>query len=304
MKILFLLPALLYIGSAKAQTIFVPGPVPSTVTVNAGGTFTPDGNTVYFFQRTGTSGLAIVASSKEKGAWTPPSVVSFSGRYKDLEASLSTDGRYMIFASNRPIEPSGDTLDGRYDGQVARRGGGNLWRVDRTPEGWGEPRRLSALINTDSSEFSPSIAPDGSLYFMKADSGQHFHLYRAQMRQGVLEAPIRLPFSQTPYGDFDPAVGPKEAYLVFSSPRPSLPDSLHKTHLFIVFREGTGWTEPLDLRTALPASVYGIEAHLSPDGKTLYYANGLSAAAGGGVKGVESIWSIDLTPLLKAHGIG
>ena len=297
MKKIFILLCLA--GSARAQTAFAPGAIPTTDPINAGGAFTPDGDTVYYFRRGqgADTTLAIVFSRKDHGAWTPPQVASFSGRYTDLEPSLSPDGSYMVFSSNRPTTPGGGRLDGRYNGKSYTGGGGNLWRVDRTPSGWGEPWLLGPSINADSSVFSPCIAPDGSLYFMKPDSGKAFHLYRASV--GGTSEP--LPFSRTAYGDFDPAVGPGEAYVVFSSPRPSLPDSVHKTHLFIVFRTPQGWTEPLDLRSAFPGGgIWGVEAHLSPDGKTLYYANV-------DVKVMpmkETIWSLDLTALLKEHGIG
>jgi hypothetical protein len=42
-------------------------------------------------------------------------------------------------------------------GQVYQGSGGNLWRVARKGRGWGEPTRLTELINRSTSVFSPSV---------------------------------------------------------------------------------------------------------------------------------------------------
>jgi hypothetical protein len=44
-----------------------------------------------------------------------------------------------------------------------------LWRVDRKGDGWDDPKQLPVTINQGTSVFSPSIAADGSLYFMRAE---------------------------------------------------------------------------------------------------------------------------------------
>ncbi|WP_321538323.1 hypothetical protein [Flavobacterium piscinae] len=38
-------------------------------------------------------------------------MVSFTGKYKDLEPFLSTDGLKLYFASNRPLTESGEPKD-------------------------------------------------------------------------------------------------------------------------------------------------------------------------------------------------
>jgi Tol biopolymer transport system component len=135
---------------------------------------------------------------------------------------------------------------------------------------------------------------------MRAENGGKFHIYRAQMKGGEFEAPVLAPFSNTDYGDFDPAVAPDQSYLIFSSGRPPAP---HATDLFIVFRTANGWGEPIDLRTVLSDGVHGIEARLSPDGKTLYFSNS-RGPSGADIPNARFTWQVDLTALLKAHGIG
>lgn len=91
-----------------------------------------------------------------------------------------------------------------------------------------------------------------------------------------------------------------ESFLVFSSGRPPAPN---QTDLFIVFRNpGGGWCEPIDLGSVLSKNVHGIEARFSPDYKTLYYSNALNAA-GESIQGNRYIWQVDISGLLKGHGI-
>jgi hypothetical protein len=73
--------------------------------------------------------------------------------------------------------------------------------------------------------------------------------------------------------------------------------------LYIAFRTDQGWGDPIDLRTALSEDVHGIEARLSPDGKTLYFSNSRSSS-GTDVPDARLIWQVDLSNLLEAHRAG
>ncbi|MEL7425606.1 MAG: OmpA family protein [Bacteroidota bacterium] len=72
-------------------------------------------------------------------------------RHWDTQPSLSANGDYLYFTSNRP---------GGF-------GKGDIWRSKRQEDGsWGEPENLGSTINTDGHEQSPFIHADGqSLYF-------------------------------------------------------------------------------------------------------------------------------------------
>lgn len=280
-------------------TIFAPGVIPTSVRNNAAPAFSPDGRTVLFFQSPNASSTSILLSQQNDGQWSTPKTPTFSGQYRHLEPAFAPSGKYLIFASNRPAAAGGTVLDGHYNGQVFARGGGNLWRVDVTRKGWGSPKRLTESINSNTAVFSPAVTADGSLYFMRAENGGKFHIYRAQMHHRRFETPVLASFSDVEHGEYDPAVAPDESYLIFSSGRAPAPPKT--TDLFIVFRTGRGWGDPIDLRSALSENVHGIEARLSPDGKTLYFSNAHSPS-GPDVPNERFIWSVDLTGLLKAHG--
>jgi Tol biopolymer transport system component len=257
--------------------------------------FTVDGRTVYVGMRKGVDGAAIVRFTRQGDRWSAPSPAPFSdGSHRDLEPVIAPSGRYLIFASNRAINQNQSDFDGHFNGALQVGKGGALWRVNFVSGIPGSPVRLPDLINSIDSVFSPALTADGSLYFMRADGGAKFHIFRSQSAGGRFAAPTPASFTDERYGDFDPAVSPDESFVIFSSGRPPAPNA---TDLFIVFRHGTGWSEPIDLRTALSPDVFGIEARLSPDSRTLYFSNS-SAPPGHAPSGDRYLWKIDLTPVL------
>ena len=262
--------------------------------------FSPDGKLVVFGKRV-DKGMFLFESEKIGGKWSAPHVASFSGQYTDIEPTFAPSGKYIIFASNRPLTKDGPLVDGNYDGQVRPGHGGQLWRVERSAAGWGEAQPLPQVINASSSTFSPSIAADDSLYFMRpVNAGEKFHLYRAKMEGAHYAEPERLSFSNLDaYGDFDPAVAKNGSFVIFSSPRP--PALPRRSDLFIVYRKGNDWSSPVDLSSLLTDAVYGVEARLSPDGKTLYFTNGMRLASDPPESTehpyVQHTWQVDISTL-------
>ncbi|MEP6730168.1 MAG: hypothetical protein ABJE10_06010 [bacterium] len=250
--------------------VFAPGVI-SGAANDLSPAFTPDGRSVYF-TRANSDQSTIVVSRLVGGTWTKPEIASFSGEWRDLEPSMSPDGSYMIFASNRPVTDGGKPLDAFYNGATQPARGGNLWRVDRTPTGWSTPRRLPDVVNSNTSMFSPSVVADGSLYFMQPTGAQtKFHIFRSQFSNGAFMTPVAVPVSSGENtGDFDPAVAPDESFMVFSSPR----IAENGTSLFITFRRGGVWEPPTYMGPVTSVPLMGnIEARLSPDSRTLYFSS-------------------------------
>src|SRR5579872_35125 len=143
-----------------APVIFGEGVI-STSDDEFGGSFTPDGDTVYFCKSAPHSyRYTMLKSHRLHGHWTAPTVLPFSGRYSDSDPTLSPDGTRMFWTSDRPVTPGTPKHD--YD----------LWMVERTASGdWGRPQRLPAPINSDASEYAASMTRDGTLYFSSARDG-------------------------------------------------------------------------------------------------------------------------------------
>ena len=88
----------------------------------------------------------------------------------------------MLFSSNRPT--SGTSPKSDID----------IWYVERSSNGWGEPIHFGAQINTEFREFSPSVDSDGNLYFCsnKPNGLGNMDIYMSAFVDGKYEIPINL----------------------------------------------------------------------------------------------------------------
>jgi Tol biopolymer transport system component len=278
-----------------APTIFAPG-----VISGQGGAatpaFAPDGRSVYFDASHGGQSTIFV-SRLVHGHWSRPLVAAFSGQWQDNDAAMAPDGSFLVFVSNRPAIAGGQLVDG-----------GNLWRVDRRGDGWGAPWRLPDGVNRDVQTFSPSVAQDGSVYFIQPADGA-FHIFRSQFQGGGYLPPVRQVVGDPNAHQKDPAVSPDESFVIFDT---KAPDSKGPDRLVIAFRQGDHWGAPADLGGSVndndnPWGPWG--AHLGPDGRTLYFNSFRAGAAGGPPaaepgKPVRNIWRVSLPPRLAGPSGG
>ena len=274
---------------AQEPVIFAAGDVPDSSNALSPA-FAPDCRAVWYTIGKGNES-AIVMSRMANGKWTPPTVAEFSGHWRDLEAAMAPSGKYLVFASNRPATDTGAPLDGNWGGKARPGSGGNLWRVDRQGSGWGKPVRLPDAINASTSVFSPAVAADGSLYFMKASETGRFQIWRSQMTHGQYEAPVRVSFSDEQWSNVDPAVAPDESFAVYASNRPPTADK--DLDLFIVYRHNGVWGEPESLGPRVNSPSREIEARLSPDTRTLFFSSNRN--------GLMRMWRVDLNPSATGH---
>ncbi len=289
-----------YGASAPVPQVFAPGVVSGPAN-DADPAFTPDGATLVF-ARNG----ALMLTHRTADGWAAPRIAPFSGEWMDQQPTMAPDGSFLVFVSNRP-PVAGE----------AKHPAGNLWRVDRRGDGWGEPVHLPAAVNRDASTWAPSVAGDGSLWFIaRAAAGAPLRLWRSQYRDGQYLAAVPVSFGDATTQDVDPAVAPDESFIVFGSMHPG-PEAHER--LFIAFREGAGWGAPVDLGDAVNGGGNDSnEARLGPDGRTLYFATDRTlplrfprtraqaeedqARAAAWDNGSQNIWSVSLAPWLDRKG--
>ncbi|MGE5624884.1 MAG: hypothetical protein ACM3ZT_04975 [Bacillota bacterium] len=297
---------------AADPAVFAPGIISGPAN-EASPVFTPDGKTVYF-TRSNSSDNVILMSQRQGENWSAPQIAPFSGQWRDLEAAMAPDGSYLIFASSRPVPDTGKQPDGFWGGTVHVGRGGNLWRVDKTPTGWSEPKHLSAVVNRNGSTFGPSVTADGDLYFTDVyGDSKRAHLFYAAYRDGSYQAPQPMPFTDDRWSDVDETVSADGSFMVFSSTRPPTPPQ--QMDLFIVFRKNGKWGEPLHLPDAINRLGGIIEARLGPDGHSLYFTSAYeapvsypkdAASAAASLRGMAwndgnyNIWVADISELLKS----
>ena len=312
----FALPLLLFaiscasVGMAAeregaAPVVFAPGTI-SGPQDDASPAFTPDGKTVYFMR--GEHGQwTLMESRRGARGWSTPHVVPFSGQWRDLDPAMAPDGSFLLFVSNRPAKPDGKPLDAADSrGKIYPGFGMNIWRVDRRGDDWGAPVRLPAYINSSNVVFAPSVAANGTIYFMARDAQGAFRLLRAAYDKGLYQQPVPVELGQP--GDMirDPAIAPDESFIVFSVIHAG---SKQPLRLAIAFRSGQRWGRPIDLGNTVNGKDYALGSQLSPDHRTLYfYSTRIDSRAPADQKswnnGKDNIWSVSLAPWLDAHAGG
>ena len=244
---------------------------------------TPDGNTVFFDRSEGTH-KTVMVSHRVGSHWSQPTIASFSGRWFDQDPVVAPDGSYLLFNSDRPTQPGGKPLTQNYFGGGVTAPGSNIWRVDHTAKGWGNPVWLGPVINSDVFIDFASIAGDNTLYFMRFNpAAKQMQFWRSALKSGQYQTPERVILGDPSETLHDPAVAPDQSFIVFDSGR--VKGGLGR--LSIAFRDGVHWGKPIDLGDALNKDLpWG--AHLAPDAHNVY------------VTGNSGIWKISLDPWLNA----
>lgn len=243
--------------------------------------FTPDGNTV-FFDRSEGKHKTIMVSHKVNGHWSQPHAASFSGRWFDQNPVFSPDGSYLLFDSDRPVKPGGQPLVQNYfAGRVQP--GSNIWKVEYKRGRWAAPVWLGPVINNDPFVDFPSIASDGTLYFICWDQkAKVMHTWESRYQGGKYLPPVRAGLGDPTVSTHDPAVAPDQSFIVFDYGK--VKGGLGR--LCIAFRDGDHWGDPIDLGDAINKDLpWG--SHTAPDGHTIYYT------------GQSGIWHLSLEPWLR-----
>jgi Tol biopolymer transport system component len=248
---------------ADTAELFAPGIV-STPLDELNVAFTPDGHELFYSLNTVDDGLGVIVTSRlEHGRWSASAVASFSGQYSDYDPFVTKDGKQLFFISNRPKG------SGTYDPQDY-----DIYVVERTASGWGAPRNLGAPINTNTPEFYPSVAADGTLYFSaRREGGQgSFDLYRSQLVDGRYGPPENLGVAiNGRSAEIDSYVAPDQSYIIFASY--GRPDDLGGGDLYISHNDHGRWTPAKNLGSPVNSSAREYCPSVSPDGRYFYWTS-------------------------------
>lgn len=236
------IPAGPYLGQplpGAEPRLFAPGIVSNGMN-NRDVAMLPDGSEMYFGLM-GSRLATILVTRQENGRWTPLEMAPFSrqAKFLDLEPFVSPDGKHFFFLSTRPRP-----------GQPMKPGWGNqdIWMMDRTATGWGEPYNPGEPVNTEENEYFPSVTRDGTLYFTRsgADHNQSF-LYCSRMINGKFGPVEKLPpaVNSTP-PHYNACIAPDESYLIFCTPNGK--NKIGESDYYVSFRSPDGrWSEPVNL---------------------------------------------------------
>ncbi len=151
---------------------------------------TPDGKTIYFTSETETGKIALNKKFKNHsgifiGELAGSEVSSLHPfKYNDPnydvgQPSISRDGKYLFFASDKP----------------GGNGGSDLYYCEFINGEWSEPVNLGAKVNSSGSENYPFMHPSGKLYFTSDRPGGFgkMDIYFTTLSNGSWSVPVHLP---------------------------------------------------------------------------------------------------------------
>ena len=248
--------------------LFAPGIV-STGLYERDVVMTPDGKELYFGLMARNQ-VALVVSRQVDGRWTEPVIADFSSHpdIYDLEPHITPDGSRFLMLSTRPA-----------DGAEPAPGWANqdIWFMDRTADGWGEPYNPGPPVNTEAGEFFPSTTRLGTLYFTRdtTDDGKRQSLIcRCRLLDGEYQPAETLP-AEVNAGDtqFNAFIDPDERFLIFGIT--GREDAIGPSDYYISFRdEDDTWTGPINMgeKFNTPGNRV-VSASLSPNGRYLFFAS-------------------------------
>jgi len=252
-----------YFGQAlpgDTPVLFAPEILPSISAWVEATAFSPDGT--QFFVSVGTpdySGARLYHSTLVNGGWTPVAKASFISDFTySHEPVFSADGKTLMFTGRQST------------------GSLELWTVSYDGHRWGRPVALPSPINSEAKEFRGSYMSDGTLYFTSGRSGMN-QVYRAAKNaaHSLVVDLVAAPVSTNSY-EGDPCIASDGRFLIFSSARDG-----KSADLFVSVADARGgWGTPINLGPAFntPDDEYG--AHLSSDGKYLFFTRHTSQGNG------------------------
>ena len=225
--------------------------------------FSPTGDTLYFLKGLPDAGFfSICISYKTHGKWSTPQVAPFSGQYTDADPFVTKDGKTLYFVSNRPV----------HEGEPAKPDW-DIWKTELMVHGWGKPIHLDSTINTSSSEYFPTLADNGNLYFGSGRKGGkgRADIYVSRWVDGKYAPPENLGDSiNTADNEYEPYIAPDESYLIFMATRPN---GLGNADFYISHRVNGNWSLAQKLSEPINSSATEWGGKVTRDGKFFFFGS-------------------------------
>jgi hypothetical protein len=279
---------------------------------------TPDRTELYFMRSDfAESNDTILVTRRTAHGWGTPRVAPFSGVWHDSEPTLTPDGRRLYFVSNRPIHAGGKPLTATMGSTTFP--GTKLWYVQRTAHGWSTPIHVDAALNDTHMIYNPSVAANGDIYYSahRADSGRYYQIYVARRTAHGYAAPQRVMVGDPGRNHMDPAIDPRQRFIVFAG---NEGDAIGSADVYIAFRQPDGsWGTPVHLPADINSRYLENAPVLGRHFGTLYVASqrpapvhypkprdtyaSLMKTLHGPLNGSRNLWRFDIGALLRAHGI-
>jgi len=243
--------------------LFAAGKV-SDAMANRDFTISPAGDEIFYtVQQRDFLSSTIIRIRKLNGSWREPEIAPFSGKYNDLEATFSADGKRLFFSSNRPVVAGVEKED--FD----------IWYTDLREDKWSEPVHLDSPVNSAKDEFYPSVARNGNLYFttqLEGGKGKE-DIVVCIWRDGKYSSPESLPEAINTAGfEFNAFVDPDEQFLIFTGY--ARKDGFGSGDLYISRKDASGnWTTSMNMGKLVNSANMDYCPFVSWDKKYLFFTS-------------------------------
>jgi Tol biopolymer transport system component len=260
-----------------APVLFAPGLV-STAAPEFAITFTPDARALYFNRASEDRSALVIMESRWTGTeWSVPRPAKFSGKHRDVDPFVASDGQRLYFSSNRP-------------GGVSSRGDLDTWFVERTSVGWGNPRNAGRPFNSDSADVFVSEMRNGTTIVGSNRSGTS-RIFAARRQGDSWEEPQALDVAAP--GDGNALISPSGRFLIHVRATPT-----GAADLWVACRRPDGWAASVPLQGGVNSSFADFAPALSPDERLLFFSSerpGIAAAVPAGTRPPGDIYVIGTT---------
>jgi hypothetical protein len=237
----------------------------STPDDELGGTITADGQTLYFEKSAAPHYLYILYESHlVAGRWSTPTVLPFSGQYRDTDPVLSPDGQTLLFASDRPVH---GTVNGNDQHHFY------IWSASKTANGWREPQLLPGPVNDGFNQVFASIAANGNIYFASSRKTGHYDIFRTRFIDGKYQDAEDLgpDFNGPTVDSFEAFIATDEGFLLIGSF--GRQESFGSSDIYISYNQNGVWSKPKNLGPVINTAARDYSPRLSGDGKWLLYTS-------------------------------
>lgn len=234
---------------ANEPQIFAPGLI-STELDEYGCSFSPGGREFYFTRTfINPRKHTIMYSVCEDSGWTTPRIVPFKSKLSQGEPNFSPDGNKILF--------------GRIEINDKDEYESNIYRVERTPNEWGIPKKLFPGMFA-------TITKNGTIYFTDVSNGMDkAEIYCVNFSEGRYQSSKAVGNINSEYQDAHPFIDPDEKYIIFDSNRSG---GYGSNDLYISYRSENGeWSKPVNLGERINSSEYDAIPYVTPDKKYLFF---------------------------------
>lgn len=227
----------------------------------------PDQSEIYFTTETDKAqSSSIMFIRKKSGEWSKPTLASFSGKFKDLEPFISTDGLRLYYSSSRPLEHDSDKSKD-FD----------IWYVTRKMIGdpWSAPINLEAPVNSEKDEYFPSLSKKGNIYFTRLSNigGNKEDIFVSNLEEGNYITPVSISDSiNMNTNEFNAFIAPDESYILFSSYGRA--KELGGGDLYISYKDKKGhWSNAKNLGSNINSSKLDFSPFVNSLDNKLYFTS-------------------------------